>query len=217
MNGDKHHLLRRMRLYALVTEAHCRHPWRETAQMLIEGGVDAIQLREKNLSDSELLKRAWELRQMTRRTDVLFIVNDRLDVAMLSGADGVHLGQDDLPPEDVRRVVGRRLIIGLSTHSPEQAEDALFRGADYVGVGPVYRTETKGYAEGGGPEFVARMCAATPLPTVAIGGITPDNAREVVEAGAQAVAACAALCGADDPRAAAQAFLKAIRRDEAQR
>jgi len=209
--------LRDVRLYALVTERHCRRPWLETARMLIEGGADVIQLREKELEGRELLERACRLRELTREQDVIFIVNDRLDVALLSGADGVHLGQDDLPPERVREAAGADIIVGLSTHAREQAAAAQSRGADYVGVGPVYPTRTKGYDEGGGARLVAELCAATRLPTVAIGGITPENAAAAIRAGAQAVAACGALCSADDPRAAARAFLEAVRGGEGSR
>jgi len=215
MAADVRDRLRTMRLYALLTEQHCRRPWLEAAQMLLEGGVDVLQLREKEIEDGEFLKRARRLRELTARHGALFIVNDRADAALLCDADGVHLGQTDLPPEDVRRVVGRGMIIGLSTHTPEQAAEAESRGADYAGVGPVYPTETKGYEQGGGPEFVTRLCSATRLPTVAIGGITPQRAGKVIAAGAQAVAACAALCGAEDPKRAARAFRDAIEKSTA--
>jgi len=210
MERSKRQRLRAVRLYALLTQEHCRRAWLETAEMLLEGGVDVLQLREKSLDGGELLARARTLRELTERFSALLIVNDRPDVAVLAGADGVHLGQSDLPPEEVRGLVGPDAIIGLSTHTAEQAAGAEARGADYVGVGPVFPTDTKGYREGGGPELVARLCAATRLPTVAIGGITPENAGSIVAAGAQAVAACAALCGADDPQDTARTFRRAI-------
>ena len=206
----KRERLESMRLYALITEALCRRPWLETARLLLEGGVEVIQLREKALEGKELLARARALRQLTNEFSALFIVNDRPDVAVLSGADGVHLGQDDLPVEEVRRLAGEDMIIGLSTHTPEQAREAQGRGADYVGVGPVFPTETRGYREGGGLELVRALCRETQLPTVAIGGITAENAAGVWRAGAQAVAASAALCGAEDPRLAARHFLEAF-------
>ena len=202
--------LRAMRLYALISERHCRLPWLRTAELLLEAGVDALQLREKDLSDAELLARARALRQVAARHGALFIVNDRPDVALLSEADGVHLGQDDLPVPDARRLLGPDAIIGLSTHTPQQAAAAESLGADYAGVGPVFATATKGYERGGGLELVARLCEATGLPTVAIGGITPDNVERVLAAGARAVAACAALCAVADPAEAARAFLKAF-------
>ena len=197
-----------MRLYALLTEEHCRRPWLDTSELLLDGGADVIQLREKALGGGELLSRARMLRQLTDRFSALLIINDRPDVAILGGADGVHLGQADLPVEDVRRMVGPEMIIGVSTHTPEQAAEAEGRGADYVGVGPAFPTATKGYREGGGPELVSQLCKATALPTVVIGSVNPANARSLLDAGAQAVAACAALCGAVDPREAARSFLR---------
>jgi thiamine-phosphate diphosphorylase len=210
MSSQRKDILRRMRLYAVLTEKHCRRAWFEAAGMLLKGGVDVIQLREKELADGELLARARALRRLVDRFPALLIINDRPDIAFLSRADGVHVGQDDLPPEEARRLVGPDVIVGLSTHAPEQAREAESRGADYVGVGPVFATATKGYAAGGGREMVARLCAATCLPTVAIGGITVENCRGVAQAGAQAVAACAALCGAENPCEAARAFREAF-------
>lgn len=193
-----------MRLYALLTERHCRRPWRETAGLLLAGGVDVIQLREKDLPDSELLARARILREMTAEAATLLVINDRPDVALMSAADGVHLGQDDLPPADVRGIVGPDMLVGWSTHSAEHAAQAEQLPVDYVGVGPVHPTDTKGYEVGKGAELVRQVCARVPCPTVAIGGITRDNAAAVIEAGATAVAACSALCAAEDPEAAAR-------------
>ena len=210
MTEDVRERLRRVRLYGLLTEAECRRPWLETAELLLEAGTEAIQLREKQLDGGELLKRAKALRRLTERFSALLVINDRPDIAMLSGADGVHVGQDDIPPEEVRCLVGPDVIIGLSTHSAEQAASAEDRGADYIGVGPVFSTGTKGYAVGGGPELVMQLCGATTLPTVAIGGITPARARSVLDAGAQAIAACSALCAVDDPAEAARSFLQAF-------
>ena len=201
---------RSMHLYALLTEAHCRRGWLETAEGLLEGGVDVIQLREKDLEGGELLERARALRRLTARCGALFVMNDRPDVALLCGADGVHLGQDDLPPEEVRELVGPEMIIGLSAHSVAQARRAEGRGADYIGVGPVFPTRTKGYQSGGGLDFVRELCSATSLPSVAIGGITPARAGEIIGAGASAVAACSALCGAENAAAAAREFRQSI-------
>lgn len=202
--------LREMRVYALLTAEHCRLPVMETARALLRGGADVIQMREKDLEDGALLERADALRDLTAEFDALFIVNDRPDVALLCGADGVHLGDQDLPPERARELVGEGMAIGLSTHDAEQAGRAAERGADYVGVGPVHPTDTKGYTEGGGAELVRLLCGATDLPTVALGGMTAENAAEAREAGATAVAACSALCGAEDPETAAREFRDAV-------
>jgi thiamine-phosphate pyrophosphorylase len=195
-----------MRLYALLTERWCARPWRETAGLILEGGADVLQLREKDLPARDLLARARLLRDLTAAAGALLIVNDRPDVAFLSGADGVHLGQDDLPPREARRLLEGGMIVGLSAGSAEEARRAEQDGADYVGVGPVAPTATKGIAEGRGPELVQEVARAVELPVVAIGGIDRANAAAAVRAGATAVAACAALCSADDPLAAARAL-----------
>lgn len=199
-----------VRLYALLTEAHCRGPWLETAERLLSGGVDVIQLREKGLSDAEMLRRARTLRALTREYGKQLVINDRPDVAMLADADGVHLGQDDLPIEEVRNILPKGIIIGLSTHTVDQAAAAQMRGADYIGVGPAFATETKGYEAGGGGGLVRRLCAATNLPTVAIGGIDQSRIATIISAGARAIAACGALCGAADPEQAAREMREAI-------
>ncbi|KPK62053.1 MAG: hypothetical protein AMK73_06870 [Planctomycetes bacterium SM23_32] len=201
---DARDRLQSVRLYAVLTERHCRRPWRQTAELLLAGGADAIQLREKELPDGPLLVRGQALRQLTAHAGALLIINDRPDVALLCGADGVHLGQDDLPPARVRELVGPEMLIGWSTHSVVQAEEADQLPVDYVGVGPVAPTATKGYDEGLGVELVREVCARLTVPAVAIGGMTRHNAAAAVRAGATAVAACSALCGAEDPEAAAR-------------
>ncbi len=201
-----------VRLYAVLTERFCRRPWRQTAERLLAGGADALQLREKDPEDAELLGRALALREMTEEAGALLIVNDRADVALIARADGVHLGQDDLPPAAVRAVVGPEMLIGWSTHSVGQARTALELPVDYIGVGPFAPTATKGYAEGKGPELVRKVAADVGLPRVAIGGITRENAGQAVRAGATAVAVCSALCGADDPEAAARELRAVVTR-----
>lgn len=203
-----------MRLYALLSEEYCRNPWLQTAEMLLEGGVDVIQLREKELEDVEILRRARSLKLLTQRFSALLIINDRPDIAWMADADGVHLGQDDLPVREVRRLLGTDKIIGQSTHRSGQPQFAEADNADYVAVGPVFPTETKGYARGGGLKLVKELCSETELPTVAIGGITVENAADVIGSGATAVAACSALCGAEDPRAQAAAFRAEIESTE---
>jgi thiamine-phosphate pyrophosphorylase len=208
--ADRRHKLAATRLYALLTEQHCRRPWRETAESLLAGGADAIQLREKALPDGEFLARARTLRELTARAGALLIINDRSDVALLSEADGVHLGQGDLPPADARDLLGPDLIIGWSTHSAEQASLARGLPVDYVGVGPFAPTTTKGYRHGMGAELVRSVCSHVKVPAVAIGGITARNAAEAIEAGASAVAVCQALCSAEDPEAAARELRAAV-------
>ncbi len=197
-----------VRLYVLITESACRHPWEATAEQAILGGADALQLREKGLDGGELLARARRVVALCRRHDVLAIINDRPDVALLSGADGVHLGQDDLPAADVRALLGPAKVVGVSTHELAHAERAVADGADYVGVGPVFRSGTKPRDLSPGLPYAAAVAARVTIPAVAIAGITAANVGQVLATGVRAVAVTAAVTGADDPRAAA-AGLKA--------
>jgi thiamine-phosphate pyrophosphorylase len=176
----------------------------------IEGGSQVIQLREKGLTDRELLTRAREVRILTAKAGVRFIMNDRPDLARLSGADGVHLGQDDVTIRDARRVVGPNALIGVSTHSIAQLETALRDGANYLGVGPVFESGTKSFGDFAGLEFVRRAAEATSIPWFAIGGIDERNLGEVLEAGATRVAVSGAVVRAERPRAAAAALRTAL-------
>ncbi len=204
--NDARDKLRCMAVYALLTEQFCRLPWQQTARALVDGGADVIQLREKELPAGEFLARARWLRGVTAERGVLLIVNARADLAMLSGADGVHLGQDDVPPAEARKLLGAGPIIGWSTASLRQARAALALPVAYIGIGPVYPTATKGYEHGHGADLVRRISEAVDLTSVAIGGITIENAGPPVAAGATGVAVCAALCGAEDPAEAVRAL-----------
>ena len=197
-------------LYVLITSGFAERPLLESAAEVIEGGADVVQLREKNLPDRELLAAARELRRMTRTAGVRFILNDRPDIAALADADGVHLGQEDLPPAAARAIVGPRRWVGVSTHILEEARSASRDGADYVGVGPIFATRTKGYERGLGTECVRAVKAALDLPVVAIGGITLETVEQVAAAGADAVAVCSAILAADDVRSATRAFKAAL-------
>src|SRR6185436_3498141 len=126
--------------YVLITESLCQIPWLAAAEQAILGGADCLQLREKSLESAEFLRRAQALVALCRRHHIPCIINDRPDVAILSRAEGVHLGQDDLPVRDVRKLIGTARILGVSTHNLAQARQAVADGADYLGVGPVYRS-----------------------------------------------------------------------------
>lgn len=183
----------------------------EVAEGLLAGGVKTLQLRAKDLGSGDTLAAAEVLRRLTRRYGALFIINDRVDVAKLSGADGVHLGQSDLPVEGARRLLGPDSVIGLSTHSPEEAREAEHLGADYISFGPVYPTRTKGDAESPrGLKLLAETRRATRLPIVAIGGITEENAPGVLGAGADAVAMVSELLLSPDPAKKAASVIKAL-------
>ena len=189
-------------LYVLLTAALCRSDPLAVARAAIQGGADCIQLREKQMPDGKLLELARRLRELTAEAQVLLIVNDRPDVAAAAGADGVHVGQDDLPPAAVRRVLPRG-IVGLSTHDPAQLQAALDEPIDYLAVGPMFPTATKDAGRVAGPELLERALAASSLPVVAIGGIDADNVAELASAGAKCVAVCSAVIAAPDPAAAA--------------
>jgi thiamine-phosphate pyrophosphorylase len=195
--------LRDSRLYLIVTGAHCLGPLEHTIAEASAGGVDIVQLREKELSDCELLNRSRQVRRWTRQAGVLFIVNDRPDIARLSEADGVHLGQDDLPVREARRVLGPDAIIGVSTHDVAQLRQAVLDGAGYVGVGPTFPSGTKQFAELAGLGYVRAATAATTLPAFVIGGVSAANVGEVVAAGGRRVAVSQTILRAESPRAAA--------------
>ena len=202
--------LRNMRLYVLVTSDLCHGSPIDAARQAIEGGADVIQMREKSLSDRELLELAHEYARLCTETGALFIVNDRPDIARLCEADGVHLGQDDLPAAKAREILLPNQLIGISTHRMEQARTAVSDRADYIGVGPVYPTETKGYREGVGTEYVSEVAQGLDVPFVALGGITIERAGNVARAGAPAIAICSAVIAAGDVASAARAIRDAV-------
>src|SRR5262249_48627083 len=146
----------------------------------------------------------------TRAAGALFIVNDRPDIASLSEADGVHLGQDDMSVRDARRILGPGALIGVSTHSIDQVRQAVHDGASYIGVGPTFPSETKQFGTFAGVEFVRQAAAETSLPLFVIGGVTLDNLPKVLAAGGRRVAVSQAVCQADDPRKAAEAFRRLL-------
>jgi thiamine-phosphate pyrophosphorylase len=198
------------KLYVLVTEAQCRHGWEKTIREATAGGAAAFQLREKAMPDKALLDRAKAVRDLTRELDVLFVVNDRPDVAALVGADAVHLGQDDLPVAAARRIVGPAVAVGVSTHSPDHVRQAVLDGADYIGVGPTFPSETKAFDHFPGPGFVAEAVALTSLPAFALGGVTARNVPEVRQAGGTRAAVASAVTAAADPRAATAEILAGL-------
>lgn len=174
-----------------------------------------IQLRDKMAGPRQLLCEARQITQLCRAYGVSFIVNDRLDLALAVDADGVHLGQDDLPPWKARALLGTGKILGVSTHSIEQALRAAEQGTDYLGIGPVFATATKatGY-EPVGCDTIRQLRARISLPIVAIGGIGLSNVGEIIRSGAAGVAVISAIVGADDITAATAAFAIAIQQAE---
>jgi thiamine-phosphate pyrophosphorylase len=198
------------RLYVLVTESICRTSLVGTVREACEGGADVIQLREKSLDDRRLLALACEVRRITRSHGALLIVNDRPDIAVLADADGVHLGQDDLPLHEARRILGPAGLIGVSTHNLDQVRRAVLAGASYLGVGPTFSSRTKDFTEFAGLDFVRAATAETTLPCFALGGVNRDNVAQVTAAGGRRIAVSHAVCAADDPRHAAAALRAAL-------
>jgi thiamine-phosphate pyrophosphorylase len=204
--------LRDARLYVLLTAAQCGRSLEWTVAEAAAGGADIIQMREKELSDRELLARARQMRHWTRQAGVLFLVNDRADIARLVEADGVHLGQDDLPVKEARRILGPDTLIGVSTHTLEQVRQAVLDGASYLGVGPAFPSTTKEFSELPGLDFVRAALAETTLPAFVIGGVNATTIGAAVEAGAKRVAVSQAVAAADSPRATAAVLLSALRK-----
>ena len=195
------------RLYVITDERIGRgRSHLEIAEAAIRGGADVIQLRDKGASGGRLYEVAMGLRELTRHAQVPFLVNDRLDIAMAVDADGVHLGQEDLPASAARKILGPGKILGVSAATAGEVAAAERDGADYLGVGAVFEARgTKADAgDPGGPALIERIRRQTRLPIVAIGGIDAGNARQVLKAGANAVAVISAVVAADDIERAAR-------------
>jgi thiamine-phosphate pyrophosphorylase len=201
--------LRRARLY-FVTDV--RPGLEELLAAALAGGVDMVQLRDKSASDEELVRAAAVFRGLCDEHDALFWLNDRPDLVAACGADGVHVGQDDMPASEARAVAGDEVVVGLSTHSPAQLDAALAAGeADQLSVGPVWATPTKEGRPAAGLDYVRHAArVAGERPWFAIGGIDLGNVREVTAAGASRVVVVRAIRDADDPRAAAAALRSAL-------
>ena len=183
----------------------------EIVREALSGGARLVQFRDKSLPKDEFRNMAFRLRDITSGLAV-FIVNDDLETALDCEADGVHLGQDDMPLPMAREIAGDRLIIGISTHSLEEALAAQAGGADYIGFGPIFNTATKDAGEAKGPGAIRHIRDKIKIPIVAIGGIKLENAAEVFDAGADAVAVISAISRAKDAAGAARRFVELFNR-----
>ncbi|QSZ26866.1 thiamine phosphate synthase [Aceticella autotrophica] len=187
-------------IYCITAEEYSKG--RDNIQVvkdMIEAGIKIIQYREKEKKMLYKYNECVELRKMTKDAGVTFIIDDDIDLALAVKADGVHIGQEDMPIERVREIVGNDVIIGLSTHSPEQALDAVKRGADYIGVGPIFPTKTKkDVCDAVGLEYLDFVVKNIDIPFVAIGGIKEGNIKEVKKHGAKCMALVTEIVGADD-------------------
>jgi len=159
----------------------------------ISAGVQTVQLRDKSMTKRDLYAEALKVRDLTLKHKVKFIMNDYIDIAMAVKADGVHLGQDDMPIKEARRIVGNKMIIGISTHNLSQAKKAQDNGADYIGFGPMFQTSTKNAGRPKGLRSLKNICSKITIPVVAIGGITCENISDVLNAGADGCAIISAI------------------------
>jgi thiamine-phosphate pyrophosphorylase len=197
-------------LCVLLTESLCRRPWRDVLRGILAGGARAVQVREKEMPDAARLRRAREVVAAAHEAGALAIVNDRPDLALLAAADGVHGGQDDLAPQEARRIVGPDRLVGVSTHSLSQALAAAEAGADYIGCGPMFQSTTKPQEAIPGPALCAEVTRQAGLPVMAIGGITAATAPQVLAAGARWLAVSSSVCAAEDPEAEARRLVHII-------
>ena len=199
-------------LYVILDRSASRgRDLREILDGIIAGGGRLVQYREKEWPSRRCLPLLEDLRRRAKEAGVLFVVNDRLDLALAVDADGLHLGQDDLPASVARRLLPSSMFLGVSTHSLEQARQAEQDGADYVAVGSIYPMATKPEFQVVGLDLLRAVLPHVKAPLVAIGGITADKAAEVIEAGADGVAVISAVCGAPDPAEATRRLLERIR------
>ena len=209
MKCDKHTML----LYA-VTDRAWVGPMTllQQAEAALQNGVTCLQLREKQLDDEAFLAEARQMAALCKRYHVPLIINDRVDIALACGADGVHVGQEDMEVSAVRRLAGEKLIVGVSAHTVEEAVKAARGGADYLGLGAVFSTSTKADAGAMSRDTLKAICQAVDLPKVAIGGISAKNILELSGSGVDGVAVVSAIFGAPDPRRAAQDLAELSRR-----
>jgi len=200
------------RLYALVDARHDESTFEQFVNDILAGGVDIIQLRDKQADDRMLLARSRILKNCIAASEreILFIMNDRPDLALLAGADGVHVGQEELPATLVRQMVGS-LLLGVSTHSLEQARQAVLDGADYIGVGPVFESTTKEFSELAGLSFLQEVASEITLPAFAIGGIIEERLDEVFQTGIHRVAVSSALLNVETPKESTEKLKEKIR------
>ena len=198
-------------LHVITDTSGGKYSHEELARFALEGGADVIQLRDKTLPSRELVRIARNIRALTLEYSASFIVNDRVDIAIASGADGVHLGQDDLPIAEVCKLMDDRFVIGVSCGSVEEATEAEQSGANYIGFGHMYPTSSKTKLT---PQRtlaeLTEIVNAVKIPVIAIGGITIDRIGELLEAGAAGIAVIGAVCNSSDPKTATHTLRQAF-------
>lgn len=209
MGYQRHQLLWRSRLYLVTSPAE---NLLATVEAALKGGLTLVQYRDKTADDTLRLEQATKLRQLCHAYGALFIINDRVDLALAVDADGVHLGQQDMPIDMARQLLGPQRLIGRSTTNSEEMQKAVLEGADYIGVGPVYETPTKANKAAAGLEYVKYAAQNSSIPWFAIGGIDANNINDVIDAGAERIAVVRALIQAEQPTLVTQYFLSQLNR-----
>ncbi|MGJ5672317.1 MAG: thiamine phosphate synthase [Nostochopsis sp.] len=209
MGYQRHQLLVRSHLY-LVTSPNDKII--DTVEAALKGGLTLVQYRDKKVDDAVHLQQAQKLRQLCHTYNAIFIINDRIDIALAVDADGVHLGQQDMPIAMARQLLGPHRLIGRSTTNSEEMQRAVKEGADYIGVGPVYETPTKEGKPAAGLEYVRYVAKNCSIPWFAIGGIDPNNINDVIDAGAKRVAVVRGIMQAEQPTLVTQYFLSQLNR-----
>jgi len=205
-------------LYAIIDSRFSfGKSYESLAKAAIKGGAKIIQLRDKVLSTKKLIGIGIKIKELCAKKSVLFIVNDRVDIALAIDADGVHLGQEDMPTKTARKILGPEKIIGYSTHSLQQAKAVDASVVDYISVGPIFATQSKPQYKAVGLKFIKKVRKAVKLPFVAIGGIKPENAKDVIRSGAGRVAVITAISEAKNPVAATKGLLRKIRETKKKR
>ncbi|OUO92932.1 thiamine phosphate synthase [Cloacibacillus sp. An23] len=207
---DRKKLAEKLRLYVICGEGDAPEAVIEKTRAALAGGATAVQLRVKSWTGRETYGTALALKKLCAERGALFVVNDRLDIALAAHADGVHLGQKDLPVDAARAIAGPDFIIGGTARTPELAREAERLGADYVGCGAAFGTATKGDAVVIGPDGIKNTLSAISIPSVAIGGIELSNVRELAGCGASGISLSGAVMRAEDPEAAAGALINEI-------
>lgn len=206
-----------MTLYAVTDAAWTgEKTLMEQTEEAMKGGITFLQLREKHLPEAAFLKEAIEIRDLARKYQIPFVINDNIEIAQKAEADGVHVGQDDMPVEEVRQILGPDKIIGVSAHNVEEAVRAEQGGADYLGVGAVYPTSTKENTSAVSMEEMKKICQTVSIPVVAIGGIKKDNMNVLTGTGVDGIAVVSAIFAAKDIRKAARELLEAVKEMKAE-
>ncbi len=206
-----------MMLYAVTDAAWTgKKTLTEQVEEAMKGGITFLQLREKHLSKEEFLKEAIEIKDLAQKYQIPFVINDEIEIAQEAGADGVHVGQDDMPVEEVRKILGKDKIIGVSAHNVEEAVRAERGGADYLGVGAVYPTSTKENTSAVSMEEMKKICQTVSIPVVAIGGIKKNNMKVLTGTGVDGIAVVSAIFAAKDIRKAAGELLEAVKEMKAE-